>query len=48
MSIYNDAGYNDPTPYFAFKNMEREERKAHDQKVHAHGSHANTTRRYTA
>ena len=27
MSIRNDAGYYDPTPYFAFKNMEREARK---------------------
>lgn len=27
MSIRNDAGYYDPTPYLAFKNMEREARK---------------------
>ena len=27
MGIRNDAGYCDPTPYFAFKNMEREVRK---------------------
>ena len=27
MSIRNDAGYYDPTPYLAFKNMERETRK---------------------
>lgn len=27
MSIRNDAGYYDPTPYLAFKNMEREVRK---------------------
>ena len=27
MSIRNDAGYCDPTPYLAFKNMERETRK---------------------
>ena len=27
MNIRNDAGYYDPTPYFAFKNMEREARK---------------------
>ena len=27
MGIRNDAGYYDPTPYLAFKNMEREARK---------------------
>lgn len=27
ISIRNDAGYYDPTPYLAFKNMEREARK---------------------
>ena len=27
MSIHNDAGYYDPTPYLAFRNMEREARK---------------------
>ena len=27
MTIRNDAGYYDPTPYFAFKNMEREARR---------------------
>ena len=27
MSIRNDAGYYDPTPYLAFKNMKREVRK---------------------
>lgn len=27
VTIRNDAGYNDPTPYFAFRNMERDKRK---------------------
>lgn len=27
VSIRNNAGYYDPTPYLAFKNMEREMRK---------------------
>ena len=27
MTIRNDAGYYAPTPYFAFKNMEREARR---------------------
>lgn len=39
MSIRNDAGYNDPTPYFAFKNMERENALRRQQ---------NTTRPKTA
>lgn len=29
MSIRNDAGYYDPTPYLAFKNMERKDTAAH-------------------
>ena len=42
MSIRNDAGYCDPTPYFAFKNMEREARK--DTAAHRNAAH-NTMRR---
>ncbi len=39
ISIMNEAGYCDPTPYFAFKNMERENALRRQQ---------NTTRRQTA
>ena len=35
MSIRNDAGYYDPTPYFAFKNMAREDRKQQRSKCPA-------------
>ena len=42
MSIRNDAGYNDPTPYLAFKNMEREARK--DTAAHSNAAR-NTMRR---
>lgn len=42
MSIRNDAGYCDPTPYFAFKNMEREARK--DTAAHRNAAR-NTMRR---
>lgn len=42
MSIRNDAGYCDPTPYFAFKNMEREVRK--DTAAHRNAAR-NTMRR---
>ena len=39
MSIRNDAGYYDPTPYLAFKHMEREARKD----TAAHGNAAQIT-----
>lgn len=42
MSIRNDAGYYEPTPYFAFKNMEREARK--DTAAHRNAAR-NTMRR---
>lgn len=35
MSIRNDAGYYDPTPYFAFKNMAREDWKQQRSKCPA-------------
>ena len=41
MSIRNDAGYYDPTPYLAFKNMEREARK----EIAAHRNAARNTMR---
>lgn len=42
MSIRNDAGYCDPTPYFAFKNMEREARK--DTAAHRNSARITTRR----
>ena len=42
MSIRNDAGYYDPTPYFAFKNMEREARK--DTAAHRNDARITTRR----
>lgn len=42
MSIRNDAGYYDPTPYFAFKNMEREARK--DAAAHRNAARITTKR----
>ena len=42
MSIRNDAGYYDPTPYFAFKNMEREARK--DTAAHMNAARITTRR----
>ena len=42
MSIRNDAGYYDPTPYLAFKNMEREARK--DTAAHRDAARITTSR----
>ena len=42
MSIRNDAGYYDPTPYLAFKNMEREARK--DTAAHRNAARITTKR----
>lgn len=38
MSIYNDAGYCDPTPYFAFKNMERESARKQGSRLSIHAN----------
>lgn len=42
MNIRNDAGYYDPTPYLAFKNMEREARK--DTAAHRDAARITTSR----
>lgn len=42
MNIRNDAGYYDPTPYLAFKNMEREARK--DTATHRNAAQITTRR----
>ena len=42
ISIRNDAGYYDPTPYLAFKNMEREARK--DIAAHRNAARITTRR----
>lgn len=30
LSIYNDAGYYDPTPYYAIKNIDRQNRRTNN------------------